>query len=90
MNKTLRACVAFARFAQLYQIEPGDLAELILLADAAFRAAERECNTGTSADKARNRFEAKVADLTDFGVSWNGLGPTLTLGGVDVYLPSIL
>jgi hypothetical protein len=64
------------------------VAELLTLAEKAFRAGEREANTGRSADPARRRFEAKAKQLR-FGVKWPGLLPSLTRAGRDIYLPEV-
>ena len=88
MTRRMRSCVAFARFACEHRIDPGDLAELLALADRAFRAGEREANTGRTAEPARRRFEAKAKELR-FGVKWPGLLPSLTRAGRDIYLPEV-
>jgi len=88
MSKRMRSCVAFARFAREHRIDPGELAELLTLAERAFKAGEREANTGRSADPARRRFEAKAKELR-FGVRWPGLLPSLTRSGRDIYLPEV-
>lgn len=87
MTKTMHAHIAFAKFAALHKIDPTDLAHLITYAKRAFKAGERECNEGVSADKHREMFEAKAAAL-GFGTEWNGLGPTLKKDGQDIYLPA--
>ena len=88
MSRRMRSCVAFARFASEHRIDPGDLAELLTLAEKAFKAGEREANTGRSADPARKRFEEKARALR-FGVRWPGLLPSLTRAGRDIYLPEV-
>ena len=56
----------------------------------AFKAGERECNTGKSkaAEKARDRFEEKAKSMR-FGVKWPGLLPSLTKAGRDICLPEV-
>lgn len=86
LSKSFECKVRFARFAVEHKVDPLDLAELLTLASRAFSAGETEANTGKSADKARERFEAKAKSM-GFGTSWPGLLPMLTRGGKDVYLP---
>ncbi len=88
LTRRMRECVAFAKFAAEHHMDPTDLAELLTLADRAFAAGERECNTGKSADQQRQTFET-VAKRHGFGVEWNGLGPTLKKAGRDVYLVGV-
>lgn len=80
LPKDLALCVRFARFCAEYAVEPADLAELIVLARKAFSAGERECNTGKSADGARDRFEEKAAAL-GFSTNWTGLYPAMVKNG---------
>lgn len=87
-SKRYAKCVGFARFVREHRLDPADLAELLTLADRAFRAGEREANTGRSADGARDRFEAKAKAMR-FGVKWPGLLPSLTRAGRDIYLPAV-
>lgn len=87
-SRTLEACVVFARWVQEQRVNYLDLAELLQLARAAFKAGERECNTGRSADKQREAFEAKAGEM-GFGVQWPGLWPTLKRDGRDIYLPEV-
>jgi hypothetical protein len=87
-SKRYAKCISFARFVREHGVEPTDLAELLTLADRAFRAGEREANTGRSADGARERFEAKARGMR-FGVKWPGLLPSLTRAGRDIYLPGV-
>lgn len=89
--------VDFARFCVNQGIEAYDVAELITLAERAFKAGERYANSGSDRDSRANelsgeRFEIKAKAL-GFGVSWPGLWPHLTkkdADGVerDVYLPT--
>lgn len=90
IGSKLRGCIAFARFSAKYKIAPADLADLLHYARRSFKAGERECNTGPSADAARRRFEALAAKLGYRQVRWPGLWPQIELawhGWID--LPSI-
>jgi hypothetical protein len=73
----------FARFCADHKIDPHDLAELLALARRAFKAGERECNTGISADPQRERVEDKAEEL-GWLTRWPGLHPAfcreVTLG----------
>lgn len=88
ISKRMQSCVSFARFAREHRLEPADLAELLGLAAAAFKAGERECNTGRSADPARRRFEAKAKAMR-FGAYWPGLLPALKRRGETIHLPDV-
>lgn len=88
ITNKFRQCVSFARFAQREGIEPMDLAELLTLAGRAFRAGERECNTGQTAEPARRAFCVK-AEAMGYGVRWPGLCPLLTKDGREIHLPTI-
>ena len=89
--------VDFARFSINHGIEAWDLAELITLAERAFKAGERYCNSGSERDSRANevageRFEIKAKAL-GYKASWPGLWPHLSkvdADGVerDVYLPT--
>jgi hypothetical protein len=69
--------VRFARFSIEHRIEPVALANLMKAAHTAGNASAKECNVpGSSADRQRKRFEEMALHL-HFGVSWNGLWPTL-------------
>lgn len=78
----------FARWAHEIGVDPADAAELLQLAHRAFRAGERECNTGRSADRQRDAFEEK-AKAHKFTVSWPGLWPTMAAYGRTYYLPEV-
>lgn len=87
-SKAMESRISFARFVRENNLMPVDAAELLVLAERAFKAGERECNTGRSADPARVAFEAK-AQAMRFGVKWPGLLPALTRAGRTIYLPAI-
>lgn len=85
--------VDFARFVQNQGIEAYEVAELCRLAQRAFKAGERYCNSGSDRDARNNertgeRFEIKAKSL-GFEVSWPGLWPRLAKDGQDVYLPTM-
>ena len=63
-------------------------AELLVLCDRAFKAGEREANTGRSADKFRRRVEDKAKEL-GLSVRWPGLWPSLFNHKGDINLPSV-
>lgn len=90
LSDKLTACVRFARFVRDHDVLPGDLADLLHFARLAFKAGERECNTGVSADKFRDRFEDKAKEM-GFGVTWPGLWPVLVAGkkGEHITLPEV-
>jgi hypothetical protein len=89
--------IDFARFCVKHGIEAYDVAELVTLAERAFKAGERLCNSGSDRDnKASERtgeaFEAKAKAL-GFEVTWPGLWPQLMKADADgvmlaVYLPT--
>jgi hypothetical protein len=89
--------VDFSRFCVNQGIESYEGAELVTLAERAFKAGERYCNSGSERDSRANetageRFEIKAKAL-GFTVSWPGLWPRLEkveADGVkrDVYLPT--
>ena len=87
-SKSMEARISFAKFVALHRLQPVDLAELLVLADRAFNAGERECNTGKSAAamRARDAFEARAKPLR-FGVDWPGLLPALKRRGETIHLP---
>jgi len=74
LNETLYACIAFANFCAEHKVAPRDLAELIALANVAFKAGERQ--QAEKADRAYERFEKKAASV-GFVTQWDSLSPTL-------------
>ena len=93
LNKMLQNSIHFANFANNNGVEPCALGELIALANRAFTAGERYCNSGndrdsSALDRSVGRFE-KAATALGFGVDWPGLWPTLFKDGKSVYLPAI-
>lgn len=93
ISAKMRSYVAFARFSINNNLTALETAELITLANKAFHAAERWCNTGSARDESANsrckhRFEDKARSL-GFSVSWPGLWPLLERNGVEVNLPSL-
>lgn len=84
--------VDFARFCVNQGIEAYDVAKLVTLAERAFKAGERYCNSGSDRDskaeqRAGERFEEFALSL-GFEVTWPGLWPRLVKNGQDVYLPT--
>jgi hypothetical protein len=67
------------------------VAQLMTLADKAFKAGERECNVpNASAEKQRAALEVFVKDnLRGYKVKWPGLWPMLSRGKFDIHLPTI-
>lgn len=89
ISDRLAEAVRFAAFCQEQRVHPRDAAQLVTLARRAFKAGERECNvTDCPADKHLERFAAYAKALR-FGVRWDGLWPTLTRRGKDIYLPNV-
>lgn len=89
-SKSVRNALFFANWCKRHGVDPSDAADLVTLADRAFKAGERKCNTGEdhSYEKWTTEFEKKAATL-GFSTSWPGLCPTLKdVDGLDVYLPS--
>lgn len=88
MKKVLTDCVRFANFATAQELDPRDLAKLLDMAHKAFSSGVREANTGTSANPARDRFEAAALAL-GYKTEWPGLWPQLRNGTGPVDLPGI-
>ncbi len=93
LPKRLESLVNFARWCNREKIDPLAAAELIHLAERAFKAGETACNShdpnaSKREQKAGEKFE-KAATALGFSVSWPGLYPTLSRGGYDVYLPEV-
>ena len=74
MTNKLRSCASFAYWCTRNGIDPHDAGKLLHLIGKALRAGETECNTGQSADAARNAVEeyARTLGLTTY---WPGLSP---------------
>lgn len=85
-SRSMERCISFAKFAQRWRLQPVDLAELLTLADRAFKANVRECNTGKSAERARKAFETRARSLR-FQTYWPGLLPALKRCGETIHLP---
>ena len=79
--KYLFAC-QIARFAADAGMTVPQACELHKLACRAFSAGVRECNTGKSADRQKEKVE-KYAEVFGLGVEWNGLAPTFKKDGRD-------
>lgn len=93
LSKRMMGCVQFARFAVNHSVDPMELAELLTLADRAFKAGERDCNEGSDKsgrayETAHKRFGVKAREL-GFEVSWPGLWPQLRRDGHDICLPDV-
>jgi hypothetical protein len=92
LSKTKIFAVTLAQFASEQGVSVRDAAELVTLAERAFKAGERDCNEGSEAsDKSYERAHARFrerAEALGFGVQWSGLWPTLLKDGREVYLPS--
>lgn len=91
LSKVKRFAVNVARFAINNGIDAYDVAELVTLAERAFKAGERYCNSDSERvskanDAAQERFEKRAREL-GFVPSWSGLWPSLTKDGSPVYLP---
>ena len=85
--KHLEYATRFARFCLDTGLAPADAADLLVLADRAFKAGERECNVpNTSADRQRKAFEER-ANVYGLRVQWPGLWPSVVKRGRTVYLP---
>lgn len=88
-SNSLAACVCFARWCNKHNVDPGTAADLVVLARRAFTAGERECNTGKSADRQRNRVEELAATL-GLSTSWPGLSPMFkTKDRQEFHLPPV-
>jgi hypothetical protein len=83
MSKVYQFATAIARFASEAGISVKDACELHRLSVRAFKAGERNCNTGSDAtSKAYNRATDKVkteADKHGIQVQWPGLWPVFIL-----------
>ena len=93
LPKRLSDAVHFAAWCKREQQEPAAVARLLVLAYAAKRAGERNCNEGTDAThkaelRAADRFEKAAAEL-GYIVDWPGLWPVLQRHGQDEHLPMI-
>lgn len=93
LPKRLEHLVNFARWCRREKIDPLKAAELIHLAERAFKAGETACNSADQSaskreQRAGEKFE-KAAESLGFSVTWPGLYPTLSRGGHEVYLPEV-
>lgn len=91
MGKALDDCVVFAHWCQREKLTPIAGADLIRLAKLAHSAGERECNTGQSADKARDTFAQRATGIwgKSLSIEWHGLWPSCTLGAYEIRIPDI-
>lgn len=86
ISERMASYVRFARFCQETRITPGDAVVLVTLARRAFKAGEREANTGKSADPQRKAFE-DFAKSVSFETRWPGLWPMVMRRGREWQLP---
>ncbi len=90
-SSSMESKIRFARFAKEHNVDPVDLAELLVLAQRAFKAGVNKCNKPgdryvKANANAQAAFEAKAKSLR-FGTYWPGLLPGVIRRGERVHLP---
>lgn len=88
MKATYLFAVCIARFAADTDVPVAVACDLHRLATRAFKAGERECNTGKSADRQRQKVE-DLAKRYGLSVQWSGLWPTVVKGKEQFHLPTV-
>lgn len=80
LSRKYAGMVSFARFCGEWNLKPNEAAALLILAQRAFKANDRDCNTGRDdGEKVCDRFTRHCNTLGIY-VRWPGLWPQIKLG----------